>query len=298
VKPAGAGARLVNSALDVLSFVPYFRGKGTLALGALRLCGESARLTGRLPNGGRVLIGPDAMHQTVLPYWIGRYETGVVESILQTIRRLAPGSVMMDIGANLGFYTVLAATALREQGAGMVYSFEPNPPMFAELEKNVSLNDFTNVKLENIGIGDVNAEMPLFVKDYGPTVSSLRDMKGTLTDQVNIHVTTLDEYASSHRIENVGLLKVDVEGSELLVLRGALHLLARDRPTVVYEEFETAYQEFGYSIRDVREFLTALDYRLFAIPETNSRLHGLHELTVDDDDALGYQNVLAVPMGA
>lgn len=281
----------MNSTLDALSRLPYFRGKGALALGVLKLSRDPEQYTALLPNGARVRLGLDTMRQTLLPYWIGKYEPQVIQVFMQALARLGPSADVIDIGANLGFYSVLAAQSLRQRGSGVVHSFEPNPRIFTELGHNVALNSFSNVRLQCAGVGDVTSEMTLYVNEHAVTYSSLRQTQEFLQEEIRVPIVTLDEYAETNKLSRVGLVKVDVEGGELLVFKGARTLLARDHPTLIYEEFERGYQLFGYSAREVRAYLTGLGYRLYAIPENAASDAPLHELS--GDAGAGYQNILA-----
>lgn len=284
---------IANAALDLLSSLPYFRGKGALALQILRAF-PNRQLTARLPYGGRMAIGLDTLRQSVLPYWIGKYEPAVVRVLSDCLAQLGPQASVVDIGANIGFYTIIAAAALGARGQGTVHSFEPDPKVYRELEQNIALNGFTNVRLNQQGVGDVTSEMTLYVNPNAITYSSLRRTQEFLTDELCILVTTLDEYAHTQHIAKIGLIKLDVEGGELLVLKGAAKVLARDHPILIYEEFEGGYKKFGYTTRDVRQFLLDLHYQLFAIAEHGSAPQ-LQELTLDSAANAGYQNVLARP---
>lgn len=281
-----------NSMLDALATLPYFRGKGTLALTVLRAFRRET-LTARLPYGGRMALGLDTMRQSVLPYWIGKYEVQVSRTLRQYLQSLPPGQDVIDIGANIGFYTVIAAGALQKRGSGIVHSFEPNPRVFAELEHNVALNAFRNVSLNCEGVGDIAKQATLFVNAQAVTYSSLRRTQEFLEDEINVPIITLDDYARTPSFGGAGLIKLDVEGAELLVLRGGRELLKRDQPVLLYEEFEKGYRQFGYSTSDVRNFLRDLNYRLYAIGARD-----LQEIAGDDTNsaaAPGYQNVLALP---
>ncbi len=277
-----------NALLDGLSALPYFRGKGTLALLLLRAA-PSNSLTARLPNNGRMWLGLEPLRQSVLPYWIGKYEPEVIREFRTALAQLPPNAAVFDIGANVGFYTVLAAAALRARGNGTVHSFEPNPMIFAELERNVALNQFTNVQLCQQGVSDVVTEMPLFVNDNAITFSSLRRTQDFLTNEIRVPVTTLDAYTENF-VAPIGLIKIDVEGGELAVLRGARKLLQEHRPIILYEEFERGYQQFGYTIQDTRAYLRDFGYELLAIDSHTTR--ALDALTKH----VAYQNVLARPL--
>lgn len=282
---------IAQRALDLLAALPYFRGKGSLALGIMRAF-PNAPHTALVPFGGRMRIGLDPMRQSVLPYWIGKYEPAVVRVFCDELARLNPQASVMDIGANIGFYTILAAAALRARGNANVHSFEPNPIIFAELERNIALNGFTAVYAQQKGVGDVTSAMTLYVNPGAVTFSSLRRTREFLTDEIHVPVITLDDYAAQQGIPKIGLIKLDVEGGELPALKGGAQVLARDHPTLIYEESESNYKQFGYTSRAVRQFLKDIGYQLFAIPEYGSSLK-LEALALEGGSSTGYQNVLA-----
>jgi FkbM family methyltransferase len=282
---------IAQRALDFLASLPYFRGKGSIALQIMRAF-PNAPHTALLPFGGRLQIGLDTMRQSGLGYWIGKYETAVVRVFCDELARLNPQASVMDLGANIGFYTVIAAAALGVRGNTTVHSFEPNPTIFAELERNIAVNKFTNVRAQQAGVGDVTSEMTLYVNPSAITYSSLRRTEEFLKDEIHVPVITLDEYAAQQGIGKIGLIKMDVEGAELLALKGGAQLLARDKPTLIYEEYAAGYQQFGYTTRDVRQFLNDLGYQLFAIPEYG-RNPKLEPITIDGGGNAWYQNVLA-----
>jgi FkbM family methyltransferase len=284
---------LPNAALDVLARMPYFRGKGALVLAILRAFPHHA-LTARLPNGGRLALGLDPLRQSFLPYWIGKYEAHVTRVFCDALTRVTPEEAVLDIGANIGFYSVIAAGARSSCVSGAVHAFEPNPRIFAELERNLALNHFTNAHAHCQAVGDNVSETTLYVQENAITYSSLRRTQDFLTQAIRVPVTTLDAYAREKKLK-LGLIKLDVEGAELLALRGARQVLERDRPTVLYEEFPRGYQQFGYTTAHARAFLRDLDYQLFAIREPPRSRNVLQPLAVSDGDADAYQNVLALP---
>ena len=284
---------IANAALDELARVPYFRGKGALVLYILRAFPNQA-LTARLPYGGRMALGLDPLRQSFLPYWVGKYETHVTRVFCDALAHLNPNDTVIDLGANIGFYTVIAAGARIQTGAGTVHSFEPNPRIFAELEHNLALNHFTNARTQCQAVGDTISEMTLYVDENAITYSSLRRTQDFLTTEIRVPMTTLDTYAQQENLQ-VGLVKIDVEGAELLVLRGARQVLERDHPTVLYEEFPRGYERFGYTPEDARAFLREFGYRLFAIREDAGANDFLQSLDSATANAQTYQNVLALP---
>lgn len=283
---------IVNGALDLLARAPYFRGKGALVLMILRAF-PNHTFTARLPYGGRMALGLDPLRQSFLPYWIGKYENQVIRVFCDALGKLQPHDAVIDVGANIGFYSVIAAGAL-QNARNSIHAFEPNPRIFAELERNLARNHFTNTRAHCQAVGDVVSEMTLYVQENAITYSSLRRTQDFLTNEIRVPVTTLDSYAQQENLK-IGLLKMDVEGAELLALRGAREVLQRDHPTLLYEEFPRGYREFGYTTGDVRAFLHELGYRLFAIREDTRAKNFLQPLDGAAADTDTYQNVLALP---
>lgn len=271
--------RMGSLILDTLSFIPYFKGKGLLSLWIIRLLGRSRLLTMRLPNGSRIWIGNDNAGHMVLPYCIGKYEHEFTQLFLKHLRLLQPGECVVDLGANVGYYAIMAAWQVRSWSNSYVYAFEPNPYAFARLQRNRDLNRLSNLIPVNQAAADKSGQMVLYLSPEGITFGSLRPYLSHLTEPYEVQVTTLDEFLRQFPENKVGLMKIDVEGAELLALQGAQRTLERCRPVIFYEENETAYQAFGYTALDVRHFLKNLGYRLYFMKPTD------------------VQNVVALPEG-
>lgn len=140
-------------------------------------------------------------------------ETKLIQSIIK------PGDNVVDIGAHIGYYTLIMSKLVGP--TGMVFAFEPDEGNFELLEKNVKLNGCTNVMLENMVVTDTVGPVKLFNGDESsnPTIVGSDD-KFTL-----VNGTSLDTY---FRGINVDFIKMDVEGAEYLVLKGAVRLLRTD----------------------------------------------------------------------
>lgn len=121
--------------------------------------------------------------------------------------------IIIDVGANVGQFARKIALACPES---TIYSFEPNPSLHKKFESN--LKRFRRVHLKKQGVGSVSGNLKLSVDDRNSLVSSFALDNGNRT--VLCDVTTIDEFLESSKISKVGLLKVDVEGFEIDVLRG------------------------------------------------------------------------------
>lgn len=160
-------------------------------------------------------------------------ETNFIFSILK------PGDVFVDIGANLGWYTVKAAQAVGQDGH--VYAFEPRSDIFEKLKRSVAENALTDIcTLQKIALGSVETVAELawsvaernqghsFIVEHGASASV------SATDRETIRITTLDSIQID---QPVRLIKIDVEGFEPKVLQGGRGLIERDQPIIVAELF-------------------------------------------------------------
>jgi FkbM family methyltransferase len=148
------------------------------------------------------------------------------------------GRVFIDIGANVGFYTLAASKSFDN-----VYSFEPSPSTFSRLVHNVELNTFGSVTPINSGLSDVKSEMDLHTNPFNNGGASLNGFSEAIKclypdyvwGSVKVDVEVLDEIVDSRGIIGVDLIKIDVEGHELAVIRGAQNTIATHRPLVYAE---------------------------------------------------------------
>jgi FkbM family methyltransferase len=170
--------------------------------------------------------------QGSLAYALGLYEP----EAMQNIRRLVnAGDCCIDVGANLGYYTISLASWVGP--SGLVVAFEPFPGNFAILEKNVRLNQLQNVILERSALSDCNGSLQLI---YGveEQFSATPSVGGYAIegDRESIQVPTrrLDDYITALG-RAPDFIKIDVEGEELAVLEGARRTLATVRPSLLVE---------------------------------------------------------------
>lgn len=179
---------------------------------------------------------------------------------------LPPGGVFADVGANLGLYTLWAARRAGPDGA--VHAFEPVPATRARLLRNLELNGFRNVTLLSGAVGATAGRITLHTV---PAISGLSSRYAHPEGiPVDAEVTTLDAYFAGRRTPD--LVKIDVEGMELEVLRGARGLLrGASPPVVVFEADSRHFSAAGTSYAAVRRLLAEAGYRVFALRE--GRLH-------------------------
>lgn len=176
---------------------------------------------------------------------------------------LAPGMVVMDVGANVGQYTLLAAP--RVGPAGRVHAFEPTPRVAAKLRASVRLNGFANVAVNEAAVSEAPGQVTLYyVEDDDGENSILGGKAGC--PSVTVPAVTLDDYVAAHGLGRVDVVKMDIEGAELLALRGARRLLSGDdAPVVILEVNPKSLAFSGSSVADLLGLLQGYGYRVHEV---------------------------------
>jgi FkbM family methyltransferase len=212
----------------------------------------------RLPFGAWWIKRNDNLAETLLTGSFEAAELAFVEKLLQ------PGMIVLDIGAHQGLYTLLASK--RVGPSGRVFSFEPSPRERRALRLNLALNFCRNVSVQGLAVGNQETTADLFVVQGSQTgCNSLRppDILGS-TKPVRVRVTSLDQWLPRNGISRVDFIKVDVEGAELEVLKGAVGLLQkRPRPVILAEVQDVRTGPWGYRAKDILTLLLAAGYAWF-----------------------------------
>lgn len=186
---------------------------------------------------------------------------------LAVVRR---GDIVVDVGANNGYYTALFAHLV---GAlGHVHAFEPVPMSFEQLTRRTRpASRYANVTLNQLALGDEAgaAEMLWPGTDLGQA-SLIAHQHGSWNGAAAVHrhacgVDTLDAYAKRHRIDRLALVKCDVEGGELAVLRGGIETLRRFTPLLHLEICGAWSEDFGCEPPDIVRYLRPLGYDTFRL---------------------------------
>jgi FkbM family methyltransferase len=177
---------------------------------------------------------------------------------------LKQGWIVFDVGAHHGFYTLLASAKVGQKE--LVIAFEPSPHELQRLLRHLRLNRCSNVYVESIALADFIgiAEFYVGLGSHNALNSLQNPPKGIPYRRIVVPVTTLDRYISQRMINNVDLIKIDVEGAELLVLKGAKNLLQKlPRPIIVCEFIDDWMERFGYKGKEFYEFLREHKYQCF-----------------------------------
>ena len=214
----------------------------------------------RLPFGAWWLARHGALDSTLLGGTFERDELRFVE------RYLLPGMSVLDIGAHHGLYSLLAAKQVGK--SGRVIAFEPSPKERERLREHVRLNFMRNVAIEALALGPEKSEARLYqvagAEDY---CNSLRPPAGKAIEKViQVQVTSLDEYLEGQRNTKFDFMKIDTEGAELGILRGASQFLkAVPRPTLLCEVADIRTTNWGYHATEIVAFLRSREFEWFTV---------------------------------
>ena len=176
-------------------------------------------------------------------------------------------STIIDVGANSGQTTL---RFVREFPTSKIYSFEPHPGTFAKLQQNVRKHN--NVIPINAALGRTNGVTDLYVYENSALNSVLADSPfisrfGVPGTCISVNLTCLDDFCSSNGIKSLHVLKIDTEGFDIEVLKGATRLMDRGKIKFIYIEFNDLFEipnATGGSLIAIGEFLKNWGYRFVA----------------------------------
>lgn len=168
----------------------------------------------------------------------GTYEHFETQLLLQTLQ---PGDVAIDVGANIGVYTLQMARKVSR--TGKVYAFEPEPTNFFILSKNISENNFTHVFPLSVGLADHKTQASLYLSwdnmgDHRVYDATYRRERKNIPVFLNKLDTILQNYQEEEKITTI---KIDTQGYEPFILKGAIQTITKNHPTLFLE-----YWPFGY----------------------------------------------------
>ena len=199
-----------------------------------------------------VKLYPEGQIPEVL--WKGNFESIERDFVAAYLR---PGMRVINIGANVGLYTVMASVLVKP--GGEVHAFEPSAASYSRLMKNLALNGCSNVTTIRAALSNLRGKLLLRADPSHPTldghcfVEEVSDSGEQLLSDELVEARTLDDYMSEQASRDIDLIVMDVEGAELAVLQGGVETLTRSHPTMLLEcskhqgDTEKLLKQLGYS---------------------------------------------------
>ena len=228
----------------------------------------------------------------------GTFETGLTALFPRLLRK---GATVVDVGANIGYYSVLDGLAVGPEG--FVVAVEPHPRTAQVLAVNLVLNGMSATS----SVGVVAAysgvdELEFFTRkkfasnsSLGPVDQPLLDFLGDTQESIRVRAIDLDGHLDGlGRIGKVELIKIDVEGAELAVFEGASRMMRESRPRVVFEWCPGQQKAAGYEPARLVDVLRDFDVDAALVSGADG---ALERVSLDALLQLDYVNVLLVPSG-
>ena len=215
-------------------------------------------------DGFKVKVRP-ASHVGWHLYCFGNYETSLRTLIQSHVKE---GAVCLEIGANIGWHTLLLSKLVGD--AGKVHAFEPNPSVLSDLREHLAMNAATNVTLWPMALSDHRG----LARFNAPIAGSSGAGDGHLITSANevdtgkgveVQMETIDHLFSG--LERLDFIKIDVEGWEPAVWKGAMETLRRHRPVICLEQLPEHLQRAGFRTSEATEPLLSLGYQLFSFDD-------------------------------
>jgi FkbM family methyltransferase len=193
------------------------------------------------------------------------------------------GDCVLDIGANIGYWTTVLSSQVGN--TGRVLAFEPNPNTFKILVKNIDLNLCCNAVAYNVGIADKNVIDKLYADELHSgddrTYCPVAGTNGHVRRIIEINLRTLNSFNSVIDLKRLSFIKIDVQGFEPMVLKGAIDILKLSNPILLVEFSSSHYAEGGSSTEDFYNIYNELGFKSYKIP---------HEVQTSTD-ALVYEEI-------
>ena len=216
--------------------------------------------------GNKLILNKKGLALSISHY--GTYEELEAEIMGEKIEM---GNIVVDVGANIGLHTLNMARIVGN--AGQVFAFEPDPSNFEILEKNVEINNYQNIILEEKAVGDKHGRTILY-QSYHPGMHRIFPQTEQTKGKVEVELTSLDKYFTYSNIsDKISFVKIDVEGLEFSVLKGMENILKNNNKIkLLFEFMPKNIIEAGFVPIDLLNYITSNGFKLYCIDEKTKKL--------------------------
>ena len=210
-----------------------------------------------------LLLDPQDQH--LVPFTLMNFRHYEVVETEFLKRAIGPGAVVLDIGANCGWYSLALA---RHCPSARVHAFEPIPHTHEILVHNIRHNGLANITPHRLAFSAFEGELEFLHTPICSGATSLvvagQPVSEARLQRINCPGTTLEHFCAQHGLAP-SVIKCDVEGAELLVFQGGVKILAEHQPVILVELLRKWARQFGYHPNEVLELLSALGYRAYTL---------------------------------
>lgn len=239
-------------------------------------------------NSGLFCFANAEDHIQKIILWQGEYEKEVYDFAKKILLK---GNTVLDIGSNIGYHSIHFASLVPN---GKVYCFEPNSLLKSLIKNNFQLNNLDNFKIVESAVSDKNIVSDFLISDLSNTgLSVLTNKKSHST--IEVKTVSLDYYFKDQPIH---LIKIDIEGSEMLAVQGMKNILTHQKPYLVIEIIEEQLNKFNTTCSAIYEFLFEMQYQAYQkignkyVKITNLKTEGYSIFFIHTDHSKHFQSLL------
>jgi len=183
-------------------------------------------------------------------------------------REIKEGDVILDIGANIGYYTLIFAKLAGEKGR--IFAFEPDPDNFFLLKKNVEINNFRNVTLIKKGVSSKNEKVSLYLDEENKGNHTIFPQKGRKS--IEVEVVRLDDYFEDYE-GKINFIKIDIQGAEIIALQGMRNILEKNKEVKILAEFwPEGFENYGIKSEDYLSLFSQFGFKLYDVSRGKNQI--------------------------
>jgi FkbM family methyltransferase len=219
----------------------------------------TSRKTDLHPGGVKFYV--DVLDKRVTPVDTFNFDQYELEDSEMLYKLVSENDTIFDIGANIGWYSNHLSKKLPNS---KIYSFEPIPETFAQIKRNIELNQAKNITLNNVALSDKVQTLSFY---YSPTITGASSA-ANITENENMtmlecQTNTIDKFVTENNISNLDFIKCDVEGAEFMVYKGGAETIEKHKPIVFTEMLRKWAAKFGYHPNDIITFFKQFGYNCY-----------------------------------
>ena len=203
------------------------------------------------------------------------------------------GDIVIDVGANIGYYTLIFAQLVGS--SGKVFAFEPESKNFEILKKNIEINNYPNIVAEQKIVSDKSGIVKLFIAEHGIVGHRINQEKSS-QKFIEVESIILDNYIKKLNLDNkINFIKIDVEGSEPKVLEGAKEIMQKSNQLKIFTEFNReAVEEYGIEPKEMIDLFYRNGFKIYLpnYKENKINLTNVNELLTSKETLLENINLL------
>lgn len=186
------------------------------------------------------------------------YEPEVTRAFVDLVK---PGMVFVDVGAQFGYYTLMAAKRVGRNGK--VVAFEPKKWVRHILSANIHINFYDNVEIFPYALFSESGRLPII--DYGSMIITDRCQLQTQKELEEVEVVAFDSIIDSIKLTRINIVKIDIEGAELGCLEGMAKSISQWEPVLFIEVHPSKLPNFGHTCNDLFQFIKDINYNFYVL---------------------------------